>query len=103
MGDDKKTLLKLNFDSEVSLEYRGASIASDAGLLTGRDLDDSLSLIDSENDFLKESRGSPDHAGTETGPSFTSNQLSRGSDYPIRVPLLRHEGGARPAIQYITP
>ena len=56
MGDGEKTPLKLNFDPKVRLEFRGATITSDAGLLACRELDDALSLTDSADDFLKESR-----------------------------------------------
>ena len=56
MGDDKKTPLKLNFDPKVRLNFRGATITSDAGLLACRELDHALSLTDTADDFLKESR-----------------------------------------------
>ncbi len=56
MGDEKRTPLKLNFDSKVRLEFRGATITSDEGLLACRELDDALELTDSANAFLKESR-----------------------------------------------
>ncbi len=56
MGDDEKTPLKLDFDSKARLEFRGATITSDAGLLAFRELDDALNLTDSADDFLKESR-----------------------------------------------
>ncbi len=56
MGDGEKTPLKLNFDRKVHLEFRGATITSDAGLLACRELDDALNLTDSADDFLKESR-----------------------------------------------
>jgi len=56
MGDDKNTPLKLNFDPKVRLDFQGATITSDAGLLACRELDYALSLTDSANDFLKESR-----------------------------------------------
>ena len=56
MGDGERTLLKLNFDPKVRLEFRGATITSDAGLLACRELDDALGLTDSAADFLKESR-----------------------------------------------
>ena len=55
MGDDEKTPLKLDFDSKVRVEFRGATITSDAGLLACRELDDALSLTDSADEFLKES------------------------------------------------
>ena len=56
MGDDEKTPLKLDFDSKVRVEFRGATITSDAGLLACREFDDALSLTDSADEFLKESR-----------------------------------------------
>ena len=56
MGDDKNTPLKLNFDPKVRLDFRGSAITSDAGLLVCRELDHALSLTDSADDFIKESR-----------------------------------------------
>ena len=56
MGDDENTPLKLNFDSKVRLEFRGATITSDAGLLACRELDDALGLTDSAEEYLNESR-----------------------------------------------
>ena len=47
MGDGEKTPLKLDFDSNVRPEFRGATITSDAGLLACRELDDALNLTDS--------------------------------------------------------
>ena len=56
MGDGEKTSLKLNFAPTVRLEFRGATITSDAGILACRELDDALGLTDSAADYLKESR-----------------------------------------------
>ena len=56
MGDGEKTPLKVNFDPKVRLEFRGATITSDAGLLACRELDDALSLTDCADDYLEDSR-----------------------------------------------
>ena len=56
MGDGEKTPLKLNFDPKVRLEFRGATITSDAEPLADRELDDALGLTDAAAGFLKESR-----------------------------------------------
>lgn len=56
MGDGEKTPLKFNFDPKVRLEFRGATITSDAGLLACREFDDALNLTDAAEEYLKESR-----------------------------------------------
>jgi hypothetical protein len=56
MGGGGKTPLKLNFDPKVRLEFRGATITSDAGLLACRELDDALNLTDSAEEYLKDIR-----------------------------------------------
>ena len=54
MRDGEKTPLKLKFDSKVRLEFRGATITSDPGLLACRELNDALSLTESGDNYLKE-------------------------------------------------
>jgi len=39
MGEAKNGLLKLNFDRHLRLEFRGAKVTTDAGLLAVRELD----------------------------------------------------------------
>ena len=56
MGDGEIKPLKLNFDPKVRLEYRGATITSDAEILVCRELDEAIGLTESADDFLKESR-----------------------------------------------
>ena len=56
MGDGENAPLKLKFDPNLRLDFRGAATTSDTGLLPYRELDHALSLTDSSDDFLKETR-----------------------------------------------
>ena len=46
MVDSKSAGLKLGFKSSLRLEFHGAKVTSDAGLLAYRDLDEALGLFD---------------------------------------------------------
>ena len=56
MGDGDNAPLKLKFDPKVRLEFHGATITSDAGLLACRELDAALGLTETANDYIHESR-----------------------------------------------
>ncbi len=56
MGDGEKTPLRLQFNPKIQLEFHGATITSDAGLLPFRELDDALDLTSIASDYLQESR-----------------------------------------------
>ena len=44
MGEARKDALRVNFDTQVKLQFLGAKITSDAGLLPYRELDELLGL-----------------------------------------------------------
>ena len=44
MGDGEKAPLRLQFNPKIRLEFHGATITSDAGLLAFQELDDALAL-----------------------------------------------------------
>ncbi len=56
MGDGAKTPLRLRFNPKIRLEFRSATITSDAGLLAFREFDDALDLTRIADDYLQESR-----------------------------------------------
>jgi hypothetical protein len=44
MGESKKQALRVRFDGRLKLEFHGANITSDAGLLAYLELDEALEL-----------------------------------------------------------
>jgi hypothetical protein len=57
MGEKTREALKLQFDKRLRLEFHGAKITSDAGLLVCRELDGALGLTEAAPDYLRETRG----------------------------------------------
>ncbi len=46
MGDARKDALRVEFDSRIKLEFHGAAVTSDAGLIAYRELDEELGLTE---------------------------------------------------------
>ena len=57
MGESRKDALRVHFDTRVRLEFHGATLTSDGGLLACRELDDALGLTEAATRSLRESRG----------------------------------------------
>jgi hypothetical protein len=57
MGEKAKEALKLQFDKRLRLEFHGARITSDGGLLACRELDGALELTEVAPTYLRETRG----------------------------------------------
>ena len=51
MGEKTRETLKLQFDKRLRLEFHGARITSDAGLLACRELDGALGLTEDGTDL----------------------------------------------------
>ena len=56
MGDCPTEPLRPQFDRRLHLEFHGANVTSDAGLLAYRELDDALQLTDSATHELQDTR-----------------------------------------------
>ena len=62
MGEKTKEALRVQFDKRLRLEFHGARITSDAGLLACREFDGALELTEVAPTYLEETRGRPECA-----------------------------------------
>ena len=56
MGDSRKGELRVEFDRQLKLEFHGAKISSDGGLLLYRELDEVLGLTEQAEEVLEDTR-----------------------------------------------
>ena len=57
MGDARTDALRVEFDSRIKLEFHGAAVTSDAGLIAYRELDEELGLTEIGEVFRDSRRG----------------------------------------------
>ena len=56
MGEGRKEALRVDFDRSLKVEFHGANVTSDAGLLVFRELDEALCLTGMVADLLVDTR-----------------------------------------------
>jgi len=56
MGERRKGALRIKFDGELKLEFHGAKVSSDAGLLVYREQDEALGLTADLESVIDDSR-----------------------------------------------
>ena len=56
MGEERREALRVEFDRSVKVEFHGANVTSEAGLLAFRELDEALGLTAMVADLLVETR-----------------------------------------------
>ena len=56
MGDRRKQALRAQFDGKLKLEFHGANVTSDAGLLAFRELDEAFRLTERGSTVLSDPR-----------------------------------------------
>jgi hypothetical protein len=56
MGEARTEALRVDFDGRIKLEFHGADVTSDAGLIAYRELDESMSLTEMAAEVLRDSR-----------------------------------------------
>lgn len=102
MGDARKYVLKVDFDRRLRLEFHGAQVTSDAGLLAYRELDDVFGLTELAAEHLSDSRTGDNIQHTKTA-LLRQAVLGRLAGYEdtndadrLRVdPAMRHVVGGR--------
>ena len=102
MGERTEQALRVHFDSSVKLEFHGAKVTSDAGLLGYRELDEAFRLTGSASDALLDLRtgGNTQHGLVALLPQSVFSRLAGYEDTNdaerlSQAPVMRQLVGGR--------
>lgn len=56
MGETRREALRVGIDSQIKLEFHGASVTSDAGLVASSELDEAPGLTALADDLIRDPR-----------------------------------------------
>ena len=99
MGEAKKRPLRLQFDGRLRLEFHGAKVTSDAGLLAYRELDEVLGLTKAAEGFLSDSRIGAGTPGTASPLWCASRSTAAWQD--IKTPMMPSGSVSSPAMRQV--
>ncbi len=72
MGERRREAFRVGFDRSVKIEFRGAHVTSDAGLLAFRELDEALGFTGMAAKFLTDTRTGRNTRHESDGMGFQS-------------------------------
>ena len=89
MGEDRIDTLRVDFDRELRLEFHGAKVTSDAGLLAYRELDDVFGLTEAGGELLSDARtgANTQHTMTALLRQAVLGRLAGYEDHLAEFPL----------------
>jgi hypothetical protein len=76
MGEARKEALRVGFDGSLKLEFHGAAITRDAGLVAYRELDETLGLTATADDVFCDPRRDKNTQSTEQEHTAQSDGLA---------------------------
>ena len=78
MGEARKEALRVDFDSQIKLEFHGAAVTSDAGLVAYRELDEALGVTRMADDMFRDPRRGKHTTRVDRAATTIGVQSARG-------------------------